>query len=49
MTLGKPALVSASPDPKAVECWPPLSIEHKIMLRMDAKESPIETGFPSQE
>ena len=44
--LIQPALVSASPDSKVVECWSPPSIEHEIM---DAEESPTETHYPSRE
>ena len=44
--LIQPALVSASPDSKVVECWSPSSIEHEIM---DAEESPTKTRYPSRE
>ena len=42
----QPAVVSACPDSKVVECWSPPSNEHEIM---DAEESPTEARYPSRE
>ena len=42
----QPALVSASPESRVVECWSPPSIEHEVV---DVGESTTEARYPSRE
>ena len=40
------ALIAASPESEATDCWCPPSIEHDVA---DVEESPTEARYPSRE